>query len=166
MNAGPAATDLLYRLPEMLVAATVSLALAAGTTVTLGIHRPWTTLPLALVVGIVLWRAIRPADAPSDADSRAAKWSLGGVAAWIVVGIYFASEYLVVTRDPGFLALTGVWLTDHPTTDIPTRGAIEAARSATQRHRRRMASLESVRKRRSAARREDASGRPLGRRLG
>ena len=111
----------------MLVAATVAAALAAGTTVTLGIHRPWTTLPLALVVGVALWRAIRPRNSPTDADFRAAKWSLGGVAAWIVVGIFFASEYLVVNRDPGFLSLTGVWLTNHPTTDIPTRGAIEAA---------------------------------------
>ncbi len=115
----------------MLVAATVALALAAGTTVTLGIHRPWTTLPLALVVGVVLWRAIRPHHAARDADSRVAIWSLAGVAAWIVVGLFSASEYLVVTRDPGFLALTGVWLTDHPTTDIPTRGAIEAAAQQT-----------------------------------
>ncbi len=115
----------------MLVAATVAVALAAGTTVTLGIHRPWTTLPLALIVGVALWRAIRPHDAPSDADARAARWSLGGVAAWIVVGFFFASEYLVVTRDPGFLSLTGVWLTNHPTTDIPTRGAIEAAAQQT-----------------------------------
>ncbi len=111
----------------MLVAATVSLALAAGVTVTLGIHRPWTTLPLALIVGLALWRAIRPHRAPSDGDVRAAAWSLAGVAAWIAVGIYFASEYLVVNRDPGFLALTGVWLTNHPSTDIPTDGAIEAA---------------------------------------
>ena len=73
---GPAATLLLSRLPEMLVAATVALALAAGTTVTLGIHRPWTTLPLALVVGVVLWRAIRPHHAARGADSRAAIWSL------------------------------------------------------------------------------------------
>ena len=124
---GRAATDLLSRFPEMLVAATVSVALAAATTVTLGIHRPWTTLPLAAVVGVALWRAIRPQDSPTDADSRAAKWSLGGMAAWIVIGIFFASEYLVVNRDPGFLSLTGVWLTNHPTTDIPTRGAIEAA---------------------------------------
>jgi hypothetical protein len=124
---GRAATDLLSRFPEMLVAATVSVALAAATTVTLGIHRPWTALPLAAVVGVALWRAIRPQDSPTDADSRAAKWSLGGMAAWIIIGIFFASEYLVVNRDPGFLSLTGVWLTNHPTTDIPTRGAIEAA---------------------------------------
>ncbi|NTV39261.1 MAG: hypothetical protein HGA51_04795 [Demequinaceae bacterium] len=124
---GPAATHLLARLPEMLVAGTVALALAAGATVTLGVHRPWTTLPLALLIGVALWRAVRPRGAVDEADVRAASWSLAGVAAWIVVGIIFASEYLVVTRDPGFLALTGVWLTNHPTTDIPTLGAIEAA---------------------------------------
>ncbi len=107
--------------------AAVAVALAAGITVTIGIHRPWTTLPLALIVGAALWRAVRPHRPPTDADVRAASWSLAGVAAWIVVGFAFASEYLVVNRDPGFLALTGVWLIDHPTTDIPTRGAIEAA---------------------------------------
>lgn len=111
----------------MVVTATVAVALAAGTTVTLGVHRPWTTLPLALVIGLLWWRAVRPLAAPTGADTRSAVWSLAGVAAWIVVGLYFASEYLVVTRDPGFLALTGVWLIDHPNTDIPTQGAIEAA---------------------------------------
>jgi len=111
----------------MLVAATVALAVAAGTTVSLGIHRPWTTLPLAIAIVFGLWRAVRPHEAPDDVDVRAGTLSLAGVAAWIVVGLFFASEYLVVTRDPGFLALTGVWLVDHPSTDIPTLGAIEAA---------------------------------------
>ena len=118
---------LFARSADMLVAAAVALAIAAGITVTLGIHRPWTTLPLALGVGFLLWRAVRPHEIPDDADVRAGAISLAGVAAWIVVGLFFASEYLVVTRDPGFLALTGVWLTDHSSTDIPTRGAIEAA---------------------------------------
>lgn len=117
----------LATLPEMLVTAAVAVALAAGITVTAGIHRPWITLPLALILGVALWRAIRPDRPTSEADARAATWSLAGVAAWVAVGLFFASEYLVVTRDPGFLALTGVWLTNHPTTDIPTRGAIEAA---------------------------------------
>lgn len=123
----PATRALLAALPEMLVSGTVAVALAAGATVTLGIHRPWTTLPLAVIIGVILWRAVRPHGVSSDADFRAARWSLAGVSAWIVVGFFFASQYLVVTRDPGFLALTGVWLIDHPDTDIPTRGAIEAA---------------------------------------
>ena len=124
---GPAVRTLFALSAEMLVVATVATAIAAGTTVTLGIHRPWTTLPVAIGIGLWLWRAVRPHSVPDDAEVRAGALSLAGVAAWIVVGFYFASEYLVVTRDPGFLALTGVWLTDHPSTDIPTRGAIEAA---------------------------------------
>lgn len=115
------------RAADWFVVGTVAIALAAGVTVSLGIHRPWTTLPLAVAIGWGLWKAVGPRAEASRDDVRAGKYSLAGLAAWIVVGLIFSSEYLVVTRDPGFLTLTGVWLTDHPSTDIPTRGAIEAA---------------------------------------
>jgi hypothetical protein len=46
---------------------------------------------------------------------------------WIVVGLAMSAEYLIVVRDPGFLTLSGMWLVDHPHTDIPALGAIEAA---------------------------------------
>ena len=60
--------------------------------------------------------------------ARAGKWALGGVRRVDRRRHRsVASEYLIVTRDPGFLTLTGVWLTDHASTDIPTLGAIEAA---------------------------------------
>ncbi len=39
----------------------------------------------------------------ATACARASKWALIGVALWIVVGIIFSAEYLIVTRDPGFL---------------------------------------------------------------
>lgn len=93
----------------------------------LGMHRPWFTLPLAAVLCALGWRAVRPREVPDATEARAARYGLAGVAAWVTVGLFFASEFLIVTRDPGFLALTGVWLIDHPSTDIPTLGSIDAA---------------------------------------
>jgi len=113
--------------PEVAVTASVALALAAGITVSLGIHRPWITLPLFVIIHIALWRAVRPALHDGESERSSARWVLLGTVIWAIVGIALASEYLIVMRDPGFLALTGVWLTDHPSTDIPTLGAIDAA---------------------------------------
>ena len=110
-----------------MVLGAVSLALASGITVSVGQHRPWFTIPLAAVLFALGWPAVRPADAGNTFERRGAGYALAAVAAWIAVGLFFASEFLIVTRDPGFLSLTGVWLTDHPSTNIPTRGAIEAA---------------------------------------
>jgi len=117
----------IARAPEAAVLGLVALSLAASATVSLGIHRPWTTLPLALVVGWLLWRAVPPIAVAGLAARRAALWVVGGAAAWTVLGIALSSQYIVVSRDPGFLALSGIWLIDHPSTDIPSLGGVEAA---------------------------------------
>jgi hypothetical protein len=113
--------------PEVAVTAMVSLSLAAGLTVSLGIHRPWTTLPLFVLIHLGLWIAVRPAASNDRVERSSARWVICGAAIWAAVGLVLASEYLIVMRDPGFLALSGVWLTDHSSTDIPTLGAVEAA---------------------------------------
>ncbi|PKQ15320.1 MAG: hypothetical protein CVT68_09320, partial [Actinobacteria bacterium HGW-Actinobacteria-8] len=114
--------------PEFVVVALVALALAAATTASLGIHRPYTTLPLAALLTWGSWLAVRPRASHDGPGARlASQWALLGVVLWIVVGIVFSAEYLIVTRDPGFLTLTGVWLTDHASSDIPTLGALQVA---------------------------------------
>lgn len=113
---------------EFVVVALVALALAAATTASLGIHRPYTTLPLATVFTWTSWRAVRPRATDDSPSARlASTWALAGVGLWILVGIVLTGEYLIVTRDPGFLTLTGEWLTDHASSDIPTLGAIQVA---------------------------------------
>jgi len=111
--------------PERIVQVTVALALAAGITVSLGQFRPWTTLPLAALIVVATWRPFRPR--VSAADVRGAAWALGAAGAWMVLNWILTSEYLIVVRDPGFLTLSGVWLADHPSTDIPLLGADDAA---------------------------------------
>lgn len=127
----------LLATPDAVVVGLVALALAAGMTVSLGAHRPWTTLPLAGVLGWLLWLAVRPrslaapeAGSPAsglDRRIQATGILVAGAGAWFILNSLLAAEYLIVSRDPGFLTLSGLWLVDHPSTDIPARGAIEAA---------------------------------------
>lgn len=113
---------------HLAVIAGVAVALAAGTTVSLGVHRPWVTLPLAAVLGWLMWKAVRPRNwsvgpGPQVAHRRVLQW----IGVWTLAGCVLAGHFLIVSRDPGFLTLTGVWLTDHSSTDIPTLGTIDAA---------------------------------------
>jgi len=113
--------------PDAVVVALVSLALAGGATVSLGQHRPWTTLPLAALLAWALWRAVAPRERATAARARWGRTLVLLVAAWVVLNALGHAEYLIVSRDPGFLTLSGMWLVDHPSTDIPSLGAMEAA---------------------------------------
>jgi hypothetical protein len=111
--------------PERIVQIAVALALAAGITVSLGQFRPWTALPLAAVLAAATWKVFTPR--VTGADVRGAAWALAIAGTWTVVNWFFTAEYLIVVRDPGFLTLSGVWLSGHPSTDIPLLGADDAA---------------------------------------
>ncbi|MDN4480999.1 hypothetical protein [Demequina muriae] len=113
--------------PERLVLIGVALALAAGGAVSLGIHYWWTVLPAAAAITVLAWRPLGPRAAATAADARAGAIAVGGTVVWTVVNIALAAEYVIVVRDPGFLTLSGLWLADHPHTDIPAAGAVEAA---------------------------------------
>jgi len=105
----------------------VALALAAGVTVSLGIHYWWTVIPLTAVLVASTWSLFTPRLVATQAAARAAVAALLGTVAWCIANIAMASEYLIVVRDPGFLTLSGKWLVNHPSTDIPTGGSIDAA---------------------------------------
>jgi len=111
--------------PERILQVAVALALAAGITVSLGQFRPWTAVPLAAVLVAISWRPFSPR--VTRADVRGAGFALGIAGAWMVLNWVLTSEYLIVVRDPGFLTLSGMWLSDHPSTDIPLLGADQAA---------------------------------------
>ncbi len=114
-------------LPERLVHLLVCLALAAGAWVSVGLHLPWTVLPTAGLLAAATWRIVpRPVRATA-AQARGALVATAGAALWAVANGIMSAEYLIVVRDPGFLTLSGMWLVDHPHTDIPALGAPEAA---------------------------------------
>ncbi len=113
--------------PERIVLIAVAVAVAAGAAVSLGIHHWWTVLPAAVLLTVLTWRVLAPRAALTISEVRAGAIAIAGTVAWTAVNVAFAAEYVIVVRDPGFLTLSGLWLVDHPHTDIPASGAIEAA---------------------------------------
>ncbi len=112
--------------PERIVLVGVALALAAGAAVSIGQFEPWLVLPIAAILTIVGWSASQP----RQLDVRTALGSafgLLGAAVWILRNLPWAAEFFVVRRDPGFLTLSGLWLVDHGSTDMPMLGAVDAA---------------------------------------
>ncbi|MDN4474923.1 hypothetical protein QQX09_03520 [Demequina sp. SYSU T00192] len=126
-QASPRAAAALVAAPERIVLALVVLALAAGLWAAVGLHEPWTVLPTAAAGIALAWRLVPAPVVAAAADRRAALLALVGTGAWAVVNAVMHAEYLIVVRDPGFLSLAGLWLVDHPGSDIPTLGAIDAA---------------------------------------
>ena len=102
--------------------------LVVATTLVLGVFRPWTVLPAVAVLVVLTWRfaPVRLAATPIDVWSSAAV--LLGAAGWVVANAPYVAEFVVVTRDPGFLTLAGYWLTTHQHPDIPVAQAYEVAR--------------------------------------
>ncbi|MDN4482668.1 hypothetical protein [Demequina lignilytica] len=117
----------LVAAPERIVLTLVMLALSAGLWVSVGAHEPWTVLPTALIGVAVTWRLVPRPAAVAPAERTGAIAALSGAAVWAVANAVLSAEYLVVVRDPGFLTLSGLWLVDHPSTDIPSLGAVDAA---------------------------------------
>lgn len=127
LAARAAARAWVAALPGRIVALTLALALAAGACVSLGAHYWFTVLPLAAALGAGGWWLLRPRGTVPTSAAIASLAALAIALTWIVVNSFWAAEYLLVVRDPGFLTLSGQWLVDHASTDIPTRGSIEAA---------------------------------------
>lgn len=103
------------------------LGLAGLLAVLAGQFRPVVLLPVAALLAAGSWRWVPRAPGPTGAQLGA----LGVLAAlcvgWVVVGLRFVAEYVVVNRDPGFLTLQALWLTDHPAAPIPVGSAADAA---------------------------------------
>ncbi|WP_144018897.1 glycosyltransferase family 39 protein [Demequina sp. NBRC 110056] len=118
--------------PERTVLIVAATAIAAGLAVTVGAHVWWVVLPLAAAVIVLCWRPLAPEGPATAADARAGAIAMGGAAVWTVVNMILGAEYLLVVRDPGFLSLSGMWLVDHASTDIPALGADLAAQAGTQ----------------------------------
>lgn len=120
------ARSALAAAPERLTLALVSLAIACGVAVSLAAFRPATVLPLAAALTATGW-ILGPKGQRDPRSALGGALALGGAALWFLANLRWVAEYLIVRRDPGFLTLSALWLTDHSSTDIPTRGAIAAA---------------------------------------
>ena len=93
--------------------------LVVATTLVLGVFHPWTVLPVLAVLLVLTWRWRPIALTGTRTDVWSSAAALLGTAGWVVVNAPYAAQFVVVTRDPGFLTLAGYWLSRHPHPDIP-----------------------------------------------
>lgn len=133
-----AAARALVALPDRAPVLLAALGVAAVLAALVGAFRPWVVLPLAAALGAATWRWVPSWTRHGRAvrAGQAGRADVGGVLAllvlvggWVVVGLRHAGEYVVVNRDPGFLTLRGLWLSEHPAPGIPV-GAAERAAAA------------------------------------
>lgn len=103
------------------------LCLVVAVTVLLGVFHPWLVLPVAVVLVAATWRLgpARYAVSRTSWGASLAALVLGLV--WFAVNVPYLSQYVVVTRDPGFLTLEGFWLTHHASPDLPVDATTLAA---------------------------------------
>ena len=117
----------LVAAPDMVVLALLALTLPVAVAVTLGWFVPWLVLPTAVVALGLLWRHRVESLTAGRAQVLGAVTAVLGVAAWTLVQLRLTGENIVVDRDPAVYALTGIWLTDHPSVAVPMTDAVRAS---------------------------------------
>lgn len=86
-------------------------------------------LPALLLVVVATWQLTPRHLPPTRAVVVGAGLALLGTLVWLACQVPFSSAYVIVNRDPGFVTLEGLWLSDHPGSTIPV-GSAEAVANA------------------------------------
>lgn len=110
-------------LPDRIVMLLFWTALVVAVCVLLSQFRPFVVLPLLAVVVASTWRLMPAAIAVTRAHVVSSVAALGTAVVWLGVNLPFASTFVIVARDPGFLTLEGLWLTHHAASEIPVGAA-------------------------------------------
>ncbi|MEV7972709.1 hypothetical protein [Cellulomonas sp. NPDC089187] len=117
----------LVAVPERAVLVLLALGLAGTTAAQFSAVRPQVVFPLAAVIVVVGWRSVPTPDRVDRRAVLAAVVLVLGVGAWIGWNWTSVAQYVVVNRDPGFLTLRALWLSEHPSALIPVGSAADAA---------------------------------------
>lgn len=118
---------LVVELPDRLPVILGCLTLSALVATLVGAFRPVVVVPAAVALVAATWRSVPHWE---DAGRRSVSpvAALGVlVAGWTAWGVARSGEYVVVSRDPGFLTLKAWWLVEHASAGIPVGTAIDAA---------------------------------------
>ncbi|WP_250442489.1 hypothetical protein [Actinotalea sp. C106] len=111
--------------PDRLIMLLFWTSLVVTVTVLPGVFTPWLVAPLLLVAVAATWR-LMPAPLQADrAGLLGAGVALVLTLGWIAAHLPYTSRYVTVTRDPGFLTLEGIWLSNHSHPGIPMGSALE-----------------------------------------
>lgn len=118
----------IVMLPDVAPLAAAAVAVVALVAVLLDAFRPVVLVPLVVVaiaaafVGAARWGQRR-----DGATVVGALLMVVAVLAWVWWSRPYASQYVVVDRDPGFFTLQAMWLTEHGTAAIPLGEATTVA---------------------------------------
>lgn len=116
---GPWPLRLLASVPDRLVVLLLCLAVASTAGTLTGQFRPAVVLPATAVLAVLTWRLVPAAPGRAGPAAGGAVVAAALAAAWVAANAPYASRYLVVLRDPGFLTLRGLWLSEHPDPNLP-----------------------------------------------
>lgn len=117
----------LADLPAYVPLALAALGIGASLAVLADAFRPLVVLPLtaALLAGML---AVAPRTrGVGRGEVLAGVVAVAVAVLWVVVNLPFVAEYVIVYRDPGFLALQAIWLETHHQPEIPVCAAETAA---------------------------------------
>jgi hypothetical protein len=129
-SAGRAPSRLLAALvgvPDRLVMLLFWTCLVVSVTVLAEAFRPALVLPLLAVTIVATWRLVPGPLVATRSSAAGAGAALVLAAAWLAANVPFASSYVVVDRDPGFLTLEGIWLARHASPVIPVGASVQLA---------------------------------------
>lgn len=117
---------MLVAVPDAILIPLLWLCITISLTVMLRAFTPWLVVPVVVVASALTWRW-RPTAYLARFGWQSSLIALLGAVAWVGVNAPFASRWVSVTRDPGFLTLEGIWLTHH---SAPSMSASAAAKIA------------------------------------
>lgn len=100
-------------------------SVVVSATVLVGQFRPVVVLPACAVVVVATWRLVPHRVRSPVPSGWGALTALAFTAVWLVLNLPYAARFLIVSRDPGFLTLEGLWLTSHADPELPM-GSAEA----------------------------------------
>lgn len=114
----------LIAAPDTLLIPFLWLCITVSVTIMVRAFSPWLVVPVTVVASALTWRWCPPSYRARFAWQSSAA-TLLGVLVWVVVNARFASQWLAVTRDPGFLTLEGIWLSKHTSPNPPAQAMID-----------------------------------------
>jgi hypothetical protein len=113
-------------LPDVVLLPALWLCVITTLTIIIGVFNPWTVVPGTVVLSALTWRW-RPSRYTARFGWQGTTAAIVFIVVWAFCNLPYASEYLVVDRDPGFLTLEGVWLRHHGSGNIPLGAAAHVA---------------------------------------
>ncbi|KRE26053.1 glycosyltransferase family 39 protein [Agromyces sp. Soil535] len=125
-SATPALARMLTAAPDAIALPLFWLCLTVTVTIIFRSFTPWLVIPLTVAGSALTWRW-RPTAFSSRFGWHSALAALIIVIAWLAVNLPYASRWIDVTRDPGFLTLEGIWLSDHADPALPIGTAADVA---------------------------------------